>query len=136
MKKHIILGLVAFLVTLLGLSNPAFAEQVTEAVPSTYTLSPWILAIVTGTVTPILTGLVTKLGASSPVKALTGFVLMALGTVINLIVTNNGTFVIRDAIVLFATTFVVHAAMYLNLWKPVGGGAPPGAKSTANFGIG
>lgn len=119
MKKLIALPLLA-LGLVLFLVSPALAEQVTQAVPSTVTLEPWVVAILVGTVTPLITGLLTKLSAASGVKVLVNVVLVALGTVLNLIITNNGTFVVRDVIVLFACTFVANVASYAGVWAPVG----------------
>lgn len=119
MKKLIALPLLA-LGLLLALASPAFAEEVTKAVPSTITLEPWVVAIIIGTITPLITGLITKLSASSGLKALVNLVLVAVGTVLNLIVTNGGVFVVRDALVLFACTFVANVASYAGVWAPVG----------------
>lgn len=133
-KLMLLFFIVAALV--LGLAGPAGAEEVTKAVPSTVTLEPWVVAIIGGTLIPLLVGVATKLGASPGLKAVIGLVLVAVVTALNVIVTNNGTFVIRDVVVLFATTFVVHVASYYGLWKPIGGGAAPGAEATKNFGVG
>lgn len=92
----------------------------TPAVPAIVTLQPWIIAILVGTITPLITGFVTKLSASSGVKAIVSLVLVAIGTVINMIVTNNGVFTVRDAVVLFATTLVAHMASYFQVWEPIG----------------
>lgn len=119
MKKLISLVILALGLTVATI-NPVLAEQITEVVPSTITLAPWIMAIVVGTVIPLVNGIITKLQAASGIKVLVNFVLVALGTVLNLIVTSNGTFVVRDALVLFATTFVIAGATYLHVWVPLG----------------
>lgn len=99
-------------------------------------LEAWVVALLAGTVTPVITGLITKLQAHPGTKALIALLLTAVIAVINAIVNANGDFVLRDVVVLFVTTFVWHVATYFGVWKPVGSGAPPGARATAEVGVG
>lgn len=99
-------------------------------------LEAWIVALLAGTVIPILTGVATKLDAAPGKKALVSLGISALVTVLNSIVYTNGAFVLRDMVVLFVTTFTWHAAWYQGFLKHVGGGAAPGALATADIGIG
>lgn len=144
MRRHLKrAGLLALLAAMIALifNAPAYADvtvngPATETMPATVTLEPWVVAILAGTVTPLITGLITKLGASSAVKAITGFVLVAIAAVINTILNSNGMFVVRDVVILFATTFVMHVAMYAGVWKPLGGDGAPTAHIKPDWGIG
>lgn len=102
---------------------------------STIHLEAWVVALIAGTVIPIVTGLITKLSATPGTKALVAFFLTAVVAVFDAIVLAGGTFVVRDTVVLFVTTFAWHVAAYYGLLKPVGGGAAPGARATADVGI-
>lgn len=132
----LLLGVIVVMACLVMTSGFAGAEEVTKTIPSTVSLEPWVVAVIGGTLIPLVVGLVTKLGASSAVKAVTGLFLTALVTILNVIVTSNGTFVVRDVVVLFATTFVMHVASYYGAWKPLGGDAAPSAHIMPNKGIG
>jgi hypothetical protein len=103
---------------------------------STIHLSAWLVALLGGTAVPVLTGLITKLQASAGMKAVVALLLSAVVTVIAVIVQADGTFVAEDVLKLFATTFVAHATTYYGFWRPIGGGAAPGAVATADAGIG
>lgn len=104
--------------------------------PSTITLAAWLVSFLGGTAVPVLTGLATKLQASPGLKAIVGLALAAAVTVIATIVDGQGVFEPRTTLVLFVTTFVTHVTTYYGLLKPIGGGAAPGAKATADVGIG
>lgn len=99
-------------------------------------LNAWVIALLAGTVTPLLTGIITKLEAHPGTKTLIALFLTAAAAVIAAIVNANGMFQVRDVIALFVTTFVWHVATYFGVWKPVGSGAPPGARATAEIGVG
>lgn len=102
---------------------------------STITLAAWLVSLIGGAAVPVLTGLATKLQAAPGKKALVGLVLSAVVAVLAMIANSDGTFVPAEAITLFAATFVTHVTTYYGLWKPVGGGAAPGAKATENVGV-
>lgn len=99
-------------------------------------LEAWVVALIAGTVIPIIVGLITKLGAHPGTKALVAITLTAIVAILNAVVVAEGTFVVRDIIVLFVTTFAWHVATYYGIWKPIGSGAAPGAKATAEIGVG
>lgn len=105
--------------------------------PETVQLDPWVLPLLAGTITPILTGIVTRPRATSGTKALVGLLAAALAAagieVIHWLTTAGGTFEFRPALVLFLVTFATHLAAYYGFWKPVGGGAAPGATTTRGF---
>jgi hypothetical protein len=104
--------------------------------PAAIHLEAWVVALIAGTLTPIATGLLTKLSAQPGMKAFVAFLLTATIAVFDAIVVAGGQFIVRDTIILFVTTFAWHAATYFNVWKPLGGGAAPGAKATAEIGLG
>jgi hypothetical protein len=99
-------------------------------------LEAWVVMLLSGTLTPLLTGLITKLQAHPGTKALIALLLTAISAVVNAIVLANGEFLARNMIILFVTTFVMHVATYFGVWKPVGNGVAPGARSTAEIGVG
>jgi dolichyl-phosphate-mannose--protein O-mannosyl transferase len=119
------LGLITFFLTLLAMTGLSWAEEVTSsaptpAVPGAVTLQPYVVALLAGTITPLVTGLITKLSAAPGVKAIVSLVLVAVVTVINTVVTNDGHFLVRDLVILFFTTLVAHMASYFQIWEPIG----------------
>ena len=98
---------------------------------STVSLDPMVVAVLAGTVTPLLTGLITKFQAGSGIKVLVSLVLIAIATVVSYIQTNT-TFEVKTVILLFATTLVMHVATYYGVWKPTG----VSTKLAPDFGIG
>lgn len=105
--------------------------------PETIQLDPWILPILVGTLTPILTGIVTRFDARPGTKAITGLVIAGLAAaaieVVNWLTTTGGSFQVRAVAVLFLATFATHLATYYGIWRPVGGGAAPGAATTKGW---
>lgn len=111
------------------LAAPAGAQTVVD-VPqgATITFTAGIIAILTGTVTPILTGLVTRTGTTNAAKAAVSFTCIAVLAVINQIATApDHTFEVWGAAILFATTFVTHMATWIGIWQPAKAGGPDGA---------
>jgi hypothetical protein len=104
--------------------------------PASIHLEAWVVALIAGTLIPLVTGLITKLSAQPGTKAIIALALSAAVAVLNAIVVAQGEFLVRDITILFATTFTTQVVTYLGLWKPVGGGASPGAKATAEIGVG
>lgn len=101
-------------------------------------LSPIVISLLAGTITPLLTGLAVKLQASSGVKAIVGLAFVAIAAGTNYVITNNGSFKVDDVAVIVFTTFVAHVSTYYGVWKPVGSsnaGAPT-MTATPNFGFG
>lgn len=100
-------------------------------------LSPLVISLLIGTVTPLLTGLIVKLQASSGVKSVVALVLVAVGSGINYVVSNDGNFDLASLLVLVFTAFVAHVSTYYGVWKPIGNPAgSPTMNMTPNFGIG
>jgi uncharacterized membrane protein len=101
-------------------------------------LSPLVISLLIGAVTPLLTGLIVKLKAASGTKALVGLGLVAAGAGVNFVVAANGVFALEDLVILVAATFVTHVSTYYGVWKPVGSsteGAPT-LTATPDFGFG
>lgn len=94
-----------------------------------------VLAFLAGTVIPLLTALLTKLEASSGVKAVSNLVLsMAAGGVAYL-VTNDGSGDLLELISAAVAVYLTSGVTYQNLWKPTGATLKL-ASSTANTGLG
>jgi len=99
-------------------------------------LAAWIVALLGGTLSPVLTGIVTKLQAHPGTKAFIAVLITAAIAVIDAITLAHGEFILQDIVILFVTTFTWHVATYFGVWKPVGNGVAPGARGTAEMGVG
>lgn len=101
-------------------------------------LSPVVISLLAGTVTPLLTGLAVKLRASSGLKAIVGLVFVAIAAGTNFVITSNGSFKIDDLAIIVFTTFVAHVSTYYGVWKPVGSSTDgsPAMTATPDFGFG
>ncbi len=93
-----------------------------------------ILTVLVGTFIPILTALITKISASSAVKALTTLTLTVLASWLQLIIDANGVVNLRSFLANLAVTYVVAIATYYGLTKHVV--TPKVAAATSNTGIG
>lgn len=93
------------------------------------------LAVLTGVLIPILVGIVTKLDASSGLKAVLNAFLSAVAGALSTVVANSGQLVWREFVTGVAITWVVSVATYYGLYKP-SGVAGTVAATTAGFGIG
>lgn len=114
-----------------------FALLLAQVSATTITLDPFIVALIGGTLIPIVTGLVTKLEASSGVKAGVALVLSAVVGVLGSIVSSNGTFDWKIAVLAAGAAFATNVTTYLGVHKAIGStGAPLGATATAGFGLG
>ena len=92
-----------------------------------------LFAILSGVVIPLLVGLITKLQASSGIKAILNFGLSAITAAVAL--ESEANFNWKTFAVNFALTWVVSIATYYGLWKPTGVSGTV-QEETANFGIG
>lgn len=97
-------------------------------------LNPTELQIASGFAIPLVVGFITKLRASSAVKALLNFLLSAIAGGLTVALAANGDVVGTTWLLGIAQTFVVSIASYYGLWKHTV--APAIAQSTPNFGIG
>lgn len=94
-----------------------------------------LLGLLSGTVIPLATGVLTKLSAPKGLKALCSAVLAALTAVVSLLTGYAGVGTVKEAIYVGLTAFVAHAGAYYGLLKPVGAtGAVQ--ESTKTFGVG
>lgn len=128
-------SILAFVAMALFFAAPAGAETIEPSatvidVPSgaLLSISPVILAVLAGTVVPILNGILLKTNASSGVGAVLNLVTTAVITVVNFVLTQP-TFDVSTVVILFVTTFATAITSYYGLWKPIaaGGDRAPGA---------
>lgn len=93
------------------------------------------LNMLAGVVIPLLVGLVTKISASSAVKAMTNAVLSAIGGGIAIALEAHGAVNLKTWIMSIGVTFITSAATYYGFWKPTTV-APTIQEKTRNVGIG
>lgn len=121
-------AVIVALATLFVLANPIGAETLEPSptlvdVPSGSALqiSPVVLAILGGTIVPILAGIVSRTTASSGAVAIVNLVVSALLVVVNYVLTNP-VFDVATVVILFFTTFATGIASYYGFWKPINAG--------------
>lgn len=83
------------------------------------TLSTGWLTLVSGLVIPLVTGLATKLEASTGTKSLVTIVLAALAAVLMSVVQNHGVFT-TTTLLDGVTTWGLALAAFYGIWSPVG----------------
>lgn len=93
------------------------------------------LTFLSGTVIPLITGIVTKQVASSGVKAVCTAVLSVVGGIFTAALQNNGTIYLEPSIGAIGVCFLTAIGMYYGFLKPTGISGSVQAK-TANVGIG
>jgi hypothetical protein len=122
--------IVGAVIAILGLfALPYLAAAASDQPPPTgidagadalFELDATVVAILLGTVIPILNGLVTKLTTSSAVKAVITLVLSALAGLLTTATTEGGDSVFSEALVLnSALSFLFAIATYAGVWKPL-----------------
>lgn len=92
-----------------------------------------LFALLTGVIIPLLVGLLSKLNASSGLKAIFNFGLSAASSL--LITVNETTFELKPFLINWAFTWAISVATFYGLWKPTGVSNQVQEK-TANFGVG
>lgn len=101
-----------------------------------FTLDALMVTMLISTVIPILVGLVTKLNASSALKAtLMAGLSIVNGLVANSVDDNGSAFISKQAVVLAFFSFVTAGATYARLLKPAGI-SPAVNNATSGFGVG
>ena len=104
---------------------------------TTVILDPVVMSAVVGVVIPILTGVITKLRASTGTKAIVAIFLSVIAGALSEIVAGGGTFDPRTMALATASAFVANVASYLGVWQPIGSTRDvPLARATAEYGIG
>lgn len=93
------------------------------------------LSVLTGVLIPILVGIVTKMQASSGIKATINALLSAVAGALSTVIANSGNLVWREFVTGVSITWVVSVATYYGLYKPTGV-AGTVAATTAGFGLG
>lgn len=77
-----------------------------------------IVAVMVGTVIPILTALVTRSTASSSVKALVSLGLSAVASFGTEFINNHDHFYWQGALLTTVVVFITSVGTYMGLWKP------------------
>ena len=86
-----------------------------------FTLSPILVTLILSALIPLVNGLATKVTTSSTVKALISLFLSAVVGLVTVAVTPGGGAVFSEqALVAAALAFVIQAATYVGLYKPLG----------------
>lgn len=93
------------------------------------------VAFLAGVVVPIVVGLLTKLNASSGVKAVLNLVLSIAVGALAAFTAHEGTLTVAQLVSACATAFVASGVSYNHFWKPTGA-APAVQEIAPNFGIG
>lgn len=94
-----------------------------------------VLTFVAGSILPLLTGLLTKLKASSKVKSLMNLGLSLVGGAVAYLVAHNGQADFQSLFMAVGTVYLASGTSYNNLWKPTGV-AERVQNATANIGVG
>lgn len=94
-----------------------------------------ILALVSGSVIPLVTGIVTKMSAPSGLKALVSTILSGVTALVAYLTDWNGVGTWKEALVVGLTALIAHAGSYHGVLKPTGV-APALGQSTGPFGLG
>lgn len=92
------------------------------------------LAVISGAIIPILTGIATKLGTSSGVKAVVNFLLSAVAGALSVVLAQGGALDWKQFAIAIGMTWVVSSATYFGLYKPTGT-TDKVQESTAGFGV-
>lgn len=100
---------------------------------TTIVLDAQFVSLLIGTVIPLVVGLLTKLNASSGVKAVTNALLAALTGFLT--EAGSDEFVLGTAVVTVLMTWAVSVATYYGLYKPTGASQAV-QRSTSKFGVG
>ncbi len=94
-----------------------------------------MLSIIGGAIIPILVGIVTKMSASSGLKAVVNFLLSAVAGAVAVAIEHEGAVNVEEWVVGIGMTWVISVATHYGLWKPTGASSTVQA-STAGFGLG
>jgi hypothetical protein len=129
-------------VLLIGLSSPAWADdavvvtnQANQANP-TFHIDAALLALLIGTVIPVVVALLAKWSASSRVKALLNLVLsIGGGVLVAFQQAGSRGVTLYEIIACAGATFLASGVAHEHFWKPTGVTAKVGT-ATANFGVG
>lgn len=92
------------------------------------------VSLLVGVVIPLLVGLLSKLNASSGLKAILNAFLSAIaGALTTVTIVTEAT--LRDFVIAILSTWVVSVATYYGIWKPTGVAGTVAVK-TSGFGVG
>lgn len=94
-----------------------------------------VLAFLAGTIIPLLTAILTKLNASSGVKAICSLILSMMAGAVAYLIAHDGNGDLLDLISAMVVVYLGAGASYQNFWKPTGTSLKL-AEATAGTGIG
>ncbi len=94
-----------------------------------------LIALISGVIIPLLVGVVTKINASSGVKAIANAALSALAGALALVLPDGSDFVWRGFLVNFGLAWAISVSTYYGFWKPTGT-SDTVQEATGNFGVG
>lgn len=94
-----------------------------------------VVAFIVGTVMPLLTAVLTKLSASSGIKAIVNLALSAGAGVLALFTASGGKTTWYEIVGAVVAAYLASGVSYQNLWKPLKV-APALQESTQGFGVG
>lgn len=92
----------------------------TQLANSVIELDVTVLAFLAGTVIPLLTALITKLRASSGVKAVCNLVLSVIAGGVAHLIANEGASTWMELVTAMVAVYLASGVSYQNLWKPTG----------------
>lgn len=127
MRKYysVFMAYVVGVTVLLGFGgSPAFGQDTSNAVEvageHVITIPMTVWAMVTGTVIPLLVGLLTKITARPGIKIVTSLVLNAVSGIVGAAVVLDGNAVIStETLVLAGLSLIQSLATYVGIWKPL-----------------
>jgi len=94
-----------------------------------------MLTFLAGSLVPLLTGVLSKIDASSKVKSILNLGLSLVSGLLAYGLAHSGGFDLAGATTAMISTYLASGVSYQNLWKPTGA-APAIQEATANVGVG
>lgn len=102
---------------------------------TTIVLSVSVWTFISGTLIPLVTGVITKQVASSAVKSICTAVLSTIAGLVTSAMTHDGTLYLEDSLMAVMVTFITAISAYYGFLKPTGI-APTVQAKTASLGVG
>lgn len=99
--------------------GPGAVESLTAE--TALSVSPAVVSVIIGVCIPLLTGIVTKVGASEAVKGVVSIALAAIAGLVSTGLTDNGGAIIsQTSLFNAAIAFVISIATFFGIWQPTG----------------
>lgn len=137
-----VIGLFAAGITFLLFTATSFAQTVAPIPPivpndSTATAAPWIYSILVGIVSPLLTGIATKLTLDSGWKVVVNAAIVAALAFIGQLILGSGSFPVQNTLIMIGGIFIMNVAAYHGFWQStVGPNLVKVSPAIANAGLG